>query len=254
MQRSEWFADRPARAGTVLAPARIVCFAHAGGNPRAFRSWQPQLSEDAELLAVTPPHPAAGRIALADYIAGAAQAISEQAAQDARPIYLFGHSLGGLVAFEVCRRLREQVPLAHLVVSALAAPSLLPSERVLALAAEEGPAFLQALVFFGGMPPQLLAEPELLEVLLPGVKADFQLAAEYRYQAATPLDLPATVVTGQADPHVGVQQVEPWRREFSEPPDFRWVPGGHFYFDSDPTLITDLLRDLVRSDQHVELI
>ncbi len=246
---AQWFLSQP---DASRAPARIFCFAHAGGNPRSFLNWQPALAGDAELVAVLPPHPPDGRLPLADYVDGAAQAIKQAAAEDPRPIYLFGHSLGALVAFEVCRRLRGE--LAHLVVSALAAPRLLPSARVRELSRKEGSEFADALVFFGGMPPELLTEPELLEVLLPGVQADFRLAAEYRYQPAEPLELGVTVVTGDSDPHIGPEQVEPWRAECVREPTIRWVPGGHFYFEENPALIIDLLRDVVLADQHVELI
>lgn len=248
---AQWFLSQP---DASRAPARIFCFAHAGGNPRSFLNWQPALAADAELVAVLPPHPPGGRLALTDYIDGAARAIKQAAAEDPRPIYLFGHSLGALVAFEVCRRLRSERALAHLVVSALAAPRLLPSARVQELSRKDGSEFADALVFFGGMPPELLTEPELLEVLLPGVQADFRLAAQYRYRPDDPLDIELTVITGDSDPHIGPDQVEPWRTECLREPTVRWVAGGHFYFEDDPSLIIDLLRDVVLADQHVELI
>lgn len=248
---TEWLLSQP---GPDRQPARICCFAHAGGNPRSFLHWQPALADDAELVAVLPPHPPGGRLSFADYVAGAAEAISRSASQDGRPIYLFGHSLGALIAFEVCRELRDEPALAHLIVSALAAPTLLPSARVRELSRAEGREFADALVFFGGMPSELLAEPELLELLLPAVRADFVLAAEYRYRPDLPLRIGATVITGRDDPHIGQPQLEPWRAEFVQPPDVRWVPGGHFYFEDRPALITDLLRELLQADQHVELI
>jgi surfactin synthase thioesterase subunit len=254
---SQWFLSHPGterQPSTDRPAARIVCFAHAGGNPRSFLGWQPALAGEAELIAVVPPHPPGGRLRLTEYIDGAALAIRQAAVEDGRPIYLFGHSLGALVAFEVCRRLRDEPALAHLIVSALAAPKLLPSPRVLELAGLEGEEFAEALVFFGGLPAEILAEKDLLEVLLPGVQADFVLAAQYRYRPDLPLNIAVTVITGEADPHIGKAQVEPWREEFSCQPDIRWVPGGHFYFEDDPSLITGLLREVVLADQHVELI
>jgi surfactin synthase thioesterase subunit len=248
---AQWFHSQPA---TEHRAARIFCFAHAGGNPRSFLAWQPALAADAQLIAVVPPHPPNGRLTLTEYIDGAARALRQAAAEEATPIYLFGHSLGGLIAFEVCRRLRDEPALAHLVVSALAAPRLLPSDRVLELSRKQGQEFADALVFFGGLPAEVLAEEDLLEVLLPGVQADFVLAAQYRYQAGPQLEIPATVITGEADPHIHQAKVAPWRNEFVRQPDIRWVQGGHFYFENDPALITDVLRDVVRIDQHVELI
>jgi surfactin synthase thioesterase subunit len=246
-----WFLTQP---GTGQHPARIFCFPHAGGNAGNFLAWQPSLASDAQVIAVLPRHARGGRLSLGDYIDGATLAIAQAAGEDTRPIYLFGHSLGALVAFEVSRRLREEPALAHLIVSALAAPALLPSARVLELSRKEGQEFADALAFFGGMPAEVLADKELLEVLLPGIKADFELAAQYRYQPGAPLQIGVTVVTGSADNHIEPDHVEAWRAECARPPAIHWVPGGHFYFEDDPDLIIDVLRDVVRADQHVELI
>lgn len=248
---TQWFHSQPA---TERPAARIFCFAHAGGNPRSFLAWQPALASDAQVIAVVPPHPPGGRLSLTEYIDGATSALRQAAAEQSTPIYLFGHSLGALIAFEACRRLRDEPAIAHLVVSALAAPRLLPSPRVLELSRKQGQEFADALVFFGGLPAEVLAEEDVLEVLLPGVRADFELAAQYRYQPAPPLEIPATVITGEGDPHIHEAKVAPWRAEFVQQPDVRWVPGGHFYFENDPALIIDVLRHVVRTDQHVELI
>lgn len=251
----EWFLTRPS---ATYQPARIFCFAHAGGNPRTFLGWQPSLEGDAEIVAVCPPgraHRASEpQPSLTDYVQGAAAAIAEATAEDARPSYLFGHSLGALVAFEVARLLNAQTTVGHLVISALAAPSLLPSARVRELAGLHGKAFAEALVFFGGMPPEVLAEEELHELLLPAVMADFRMAAEYRYQPGEPLAIAATLVTGTQDPHVGAEELRGWRAEFQNPTAERWVEGGHFYFEPKPTAITSLLGELARADQHVEMI
>lgn len=241
-------------AGPTAAPARIVLFAHAGGNARSFLSWQPALAADAELIAVQPGHPSGGRLSLPAYIDGAVSELRALAAADPRPLYLFGHSLGGLVAFEAARRLDGSGVVSGLVVSALAAPRLLPSERVRHLAAQHGADFARELDFFGGLPADVLADPDLLAVLLPGVEADFALAASYRYQPGPPLSTAVTVVTGDADPHLGPDQIAGWGDECAAPPQVRRVPGGHFYFLDDPSRITDVLAAVVRADQHVELI
>lgn len=252
---ADWFMTG---ASEPPAPARIFCFAHAGGNAQTLLSWQPMLAGQAQIVAVCPPgrgHRAREpRPTLAGYIDGAAAAIAAATRADPRPSYLFGHSLGALVAFEVARRLAGQDTIRHLVISALAAPARLPSPRVRELAGLQGSDFARALVFFGGMPPELLAEEELQRLLLPGVLADFQMAAEYVYQPAAPLAVGASLIAGRQDPHVGAEELAGWQAEFQQAPDCRWADGGHFYFQSEPTALAELLLDMVRADQHVELI
>lgn len=252
---SEWLLTRGA---DPAAAARVFCFPYAGGNPRVYLDWTPHLAGEAEIVAVSTPgrgQPAAGRApAITEVFDGAAAAIADAARTDGRPVYLFGHSLGGLMAYEVARRLRGLPALRHLVVSGIAAPSLLPSRRVCELAAMEGRAFAEALRFFGGLPPEVFADEGVLELLLPGLQAEFRMAVGYRYRPAPVLDLPATLIAGREDPHVGPDQLRPWRDEFRTPPDQRWADGGHFYFADHPEAVTDLLRGLVEADQHVELI
>ncbi len=182
-------------------------------------------------------------------------------------------------AFEVCRRLIDQPPAAappppaaappppaaappppcvapprYLIASGCSAPSLLPSQRVQDIARLTGQEFAEAIGFFGGLPAEVIADEDLRDLLLPGVIADFRMAVGYRYQARPPLAVAAAIVVGRDDPHVKAAQAQPWNDEFSWPPDIRWVPGGHFYFEQRSAEITGILRSLVRADQHVELI
>ncbi len=252
----DWFVTR---GGPVTADSpRIFCFPHAGGSPRAFLDWQGGLADDAEIVAVcrpgrehraVEPSPAIGEL-----IDGATAVIAAATERDGRPYYLFGHSLGALVAFEVCRRLTGPAGPRHFVASGCSAPSLLPLQRVKQIADLTGAEFAEAIGFFGGIASEVIADPELRDLLLPALIADFRMAVGYRYRTGPALAVPATLVVGRDDPHVKQEQIAPWDREFNWPPDRHWVDGGHFYFDPDPGSITGILRSLVLADQHVELI
>jgi surfactin synthase thioesterase subunit len=253
---SDWFITG---CGSPSAETpRIFCFPHAGGSPRAFLDWQAGLKDEAEIVAVCRPgreHRAAEPApAIDELIDGAAAAIAVATRQDSRPYYLFGHSLGALVAFEVCRRLAGPAGPRHLIASGCSAPSLLPSQRVRRIAGLTGAEFAEEIGFFGGLAPDVIADPELRDLLLPGLIADFRMAVGYRYQPGPPLAVPATLVVGRDDPHVGPEQLAPWDQEFSWPPDRHLVDGGHFYFDPDPSSVTSILASLIHADQHIELI
>lgn len=253
---SDWFVRRP---GVDPSLARIYCIPHAGGSPRGFLDWQAGLADDAEIVAIcrpgrehraTEPAPTIG-----EFIDGAATAIIEAAQADNRPFYLFGHSLGALIGFEVGRKLvAAGIPPHHFVASGCSAPSLLPSERVKNIAKLTGREFAEAIGFFGGLSAEVIADEEMRDLLLPGVIADFHMAVGYRYQPGPPLAIPVTVVVGRDDPHVRPEQIELWAAEFTGPVDQRWVDGGHFYFEGRPATVIGILADVVRADQHVELI
>lgn len=253
---ADWFVTRggPATTGSP----RIFCVPHAGGSPRVFLEWQASVGDDAQIVAICRPgreHRAAEPAPTIDeLIDGITVAITDVTRQDDRPCYLFGHSLGAFVAFEVCRRLTGPAVPRHFVASGCSAPSLLPSQRVKEIAKLTGAEFAEAVGFFGGLAPEVIADPELRDLLLPGVIADFRMAVGYRYRPGPRLAVPATLVVGRDDPHVKQEQIAPWDQEFTWPPDRHWVDGGHFYFDPDPSAITGILRSLVQADQHVELI
>ncbi len=253
---SDWFVSRP---GVDPSLARIYCIPHAGGSPRAFLDWQTGLADNAGLVAICRPgreHRATEPApTIAEFIDGAAAAILLAAEADNRPFYLFGHSLGALIGFEVCRKLETAgVAPHHFVASGCSAPSLLPSERVKNIAKLTGKDFAEAIGFFGGLSAEVIADEDMRDLLLPGVIADFHMAVGYRYEPGPPLAIPVTVVVGRDDPHVRQVQVEPWGNEFTQPVDQRWVDGGHFYFEGRPATIIGILADVVRADQHVELI
>lgn len=256
--KADWFISPGGTAPWGRGSARIFCFPHAGGSPRAFLDWQQGLGEDAEILAICRPgreHRAAEPApTIEQLIDGAAAAITAVTEADGRPFYLFGHSFGALVAFEVCRRLPGVAALRHFVASGCSAPSLLPSQRVKEVAKLTGAEFAEAIGFFGGLPAEVIADAELRDLLLPDVITDFRMAVGYRYRPGPRLSVPATIVVGRDDPHVKTAQIEPWSDEFSWPPDHHWVDGGHFYFEPEPGAAVDILLSLVRADQHVELI
>lgn len=236
---------------------RIFCFPHAGGATRVFTAWQGALGPGAQILAVCRPgreHRAAEPAPTLDaYIEGACAAI-RTACADGGPFLLFGHSLGSLVAFEVAKRLADLPGLRHLIASGCSAPSLLPSKRVLAIAELEGRRFAEEIAFFGGLPPEVVADEDVRDLLLPGLIADFRIAVGYRYTPGPPLQVPVTLLNGRQDPHVGLEQIEAWRLETGTVPDRHWAEGGHFYFEKRPEAVTGLLRALVEAEQHVEVI
>ncbi|MFI6252315.1 thioesterase II family protein [Streptomyces sp. NPDC051016] len=253
-------AGRPAAGPRT----RVFCFPHAGGSPRAFLRWQSSLGDDIEVAAFCPPgrdqrHREPRAASVAELAAGAAEAV--RAAADG-PFVFFGHSLGALVAFETARLLRGHPQPHHLIASGCAAPSLLPTRRVVETARLEGRAFTEAVGFFGGLPPEVVDDEEIAELLLPALRADFRMVAGYRYLPGAPLDIPVTLVNGRDDPHVDGAALRPWAREAVRPPQTHWVDGGHFHFDPDPTGVTTVLRSVTSGTggadgerwEHVEVI
>jgi medium-chain acyl-[acyl-carrier-protein] hydrolase len=241
--QNPWFLLPPEPTGD--AP-RVYCFAHAGGNPRTFLRWQDDLGTAARIVPVCMPgrghrHSEPAPPSIDEYADGAARAID---AAGAGRFLLFGHSLGALVAFEVARRLPTA---GGLVASGCAAPPLLPSPRVRHAATLEGREFAEAVGFFGGLPPEIVAAEELHDLLLPGVQADFRLVAGYRYRPTPVLDVDVTLINGDDDPHVDPAGLDRWSEVTSAAVRRHSSPGGHFYFEQHPHAVPEVLAGLVHA-------
>src|SRR5207344_936510 len=104
------------------------------------------------------------------------------------PFALFGHSMGALAAFEMARELRRRrgpKPVRLLVSGARAPQRPNPDPPLRHLADRE---FLDEVKRrYDGIPGAVLENPELVELLLPCLRADFHLVETYDHIEEAPL-------------------------------------------------------------------
>lgn len=227
------------------ARLRLVCVPHAGAGAAVFRPWAEHLDADIEMVAVRLPGrenrlrepPARNWPSLAlDFAA----ALDEQIAS---PYVLFGHSMGAMLVYETVvgplARLPERVLLsacrAPHVPRALPAIHALPADR-----------FRAELGRLAGTPAAVLADPLLMALLEPVLRADIRLAETWHRPAPAPLPAPVTVFWGADDEVAPPGAVAAW--ETLAPHGFRGhrVPGGHFLA---PGRVLDLLGRFELSDR-----
>ncbi len=227
---------------------RVFLVPYAGGSALGYRSLEPAIPDGVEAIALElpgrglladAPRPATLR-ALAGVLATRLLPLLE------RPWALFGHSLGGLVAFELARHLSEAhgVEARHLVLSACAAPGGSLAHR--AFGGEDPASMLRRLASLGGTPPEALANRELMEMVLPVLAADLAWAREHRHAERPPLHADLTLLGGSDDALVSKQELEEWARHVTGSVDVRELPGGHFYFLDRPQAAHDAFRGILR--------
>ncbi|MFF4754481.1 thioesterase II family protein [Streptomyces sp. NPDC002514] len=232
------------------AKVRLACFPYAGGAAGFYHPLSGLLSPEIEVLAVQYPgrqerwqEPAVEDIGvLADRAAAALGPYT------GGPLALFGHSMGAVVAFEVARRLAADpaaAPLLWLFASGRRAPSLSVDERVHLLDDDGLVAEIESL---GGTSPGLLADEELRRMVLPAVRADYRAIETYRCPAdATPLTVPVTVLVGDSDPRVTVEQARAWSAHTEAATDAHVFPGGdHFYLSPHRAEVAEHVRRRLR--------
>ena len=210
---------------------RLFCFPHAGGAASAYTAWAGDLPDGVELVAVQPP----GRERrFAETPFDRLEPFLDAAYAALRPLWhlpfaFFGHSTGALVGYELARRLRDDhaQPPVHLFASGRWAPHLQdPEPAVHALPRE---ALVAALRRYGGTPEEVLTHDELLDLILPLLRADFALGDTYRYTAGPPLEVPITAMGGSSDPRVSEASLNAWSEHTRGRFACHLLPGDHFY-------------------------
>ncbi|CAL9648425.1 Thioesterase PikA5 [Streptomyces sp. enrichment culture] len=227
--------------------ARLVCLPHAGGTAGPYAAWGTGLPDDVELSAVQYPgredrlsEPPAGD--LQDLVTGVCAALLPLTD---RPLVLFGHSFGAVVAHETARRLTAWGAAPdHLVVSGRRAPAL-PARGDLHTRPDDD--LVAELARLGGTRGELLADPAVRAAYLPAVRADFRLAETYHRPASPPLDCPVTALLGEADTEVDEAQARAWSAHTTGAFALRAFPGGHFYFTPRREPVLRLLADVTRT-------
>jgi medium-chain acyl-[acyl-carrier-protein] hydrolase len=169
-----------------------------------------------------------------DLCAFAASLADDLASALDRPFVMLGHSLGAWLAFEIARELRRRRWRSPelLVVAAIRAPhgraTAPPTHR---LSDEDFLTEIQRR--FDGIPPGVRDSPEMLQLLLPALRADMQMAESYEYADEPPIDVEILALGGAADRAVSSAQLAEWQCHTTRDFWLRVVPGGHFFlFDS----------------------
>ena len=212
------------------AEVRLFCLPYAGGGAGAFRGWARLAPPHVAVCPVELPgrgtrlaEPAHRRLSLLvrALAAGLAPALD-------RPYALFGHSLGALLACELTRVFAaDGRPPVHLFVSGAAAPAVPRTRPAVHAAPDED--VLAELRSLNGTPPELLADEELMGLMLPTLRADFAVLETYEHRPGPPLPVPITAFGGSADPAVPPAALTGWRRESAVGARVHVLPGDHFF-------------------------
>lgn len=229
------------------AKLRLFCFHYAGGGASVFRTWSYSLPQSVEVCAIEFPgrgmrrreSPFTQLEPLVQHLASPLLPYLD------KPFAFFGHSMGGLVSFELTRLLRREygVSPVHLFVSGHRAPQVPdPNPPIHALPESE---FLQELRRFNGTPEAVLENAELMQLFLPTLRADFAVVETYAYAPELPLDCPITAFGGLQDREVSCNELEAWREQTNASFVLEMFPGDHFFLHSvEPLLLQSLSQKL----------
>jgi surfactin synthase thioesterase subunit len=142
---------------------------------------------------------------------------------------LYGHSLGALVAFEVARQAHRAYGLepAHLVVSGCSAPRTRTPRQVRHALTDDG--LWRSVCGLNGMSEEIARDTAMRELLLPTLRADFQVSDTYRYSPGPLLGCPIDALAGDRDSEAPAMGMSGWAQETSGRFRLHVLPGDHFF-------------------------
>jgi surfactin synthase thioesterase subunit len=255
--RADPRAERPATGRSAIAfrddPSarlRLFCLPYAGGGASTYQAWSLVLPRTIQVSPLQLPgrenrfkeQPFTSLAALVETLAETVAPFLN------KPFALLGHSLGGTIAFELARELRRRhgaMPV-RLIVSGCRAPhrqvtgirlSSLPQQTLLDTVQQE----------YGPIPDAILRLPELLDLLVPVLRADLTMIETYRYVEEAPLDCPISAFAGADDATIAHHELTGWRDHTTASFDLRILPGGHFFIKESRDALLHAIDDALSS-------
>ncbi|WP_375766876.1 thioesterase domain-containing protein [Archangium gephyra] len=231
------------------AKLRLFCFHFAGGDASVFRLWARQLPAFMEVCPIELPGRATRRgeppitrfPELLDKLASMMLPFVKQ-----MPFAFFGHSFGGVTAFELARWLRRSggpLPV-HLFLSASPAMHIRqgPPRPLSHLSDKE---FLKEVASRFGTPLEVLYSEDFRLGVLPALRTDALVGESYQYAPEPPLDVPISSFGAWQDTEVSHEEANSWRLQTTGRFQLRMFQGSHLFLSTErPRIYKAMLEDL----------
>lgn len=227
------------------AKMRLFCFPYAGGSAQLYHKWAARLPATVEVCPIQLP----GRgnrmkdapfTQLMPMVKAVSTAILPYLQ---KPFCFFGYSMGAMIGFELTRLLKAEYGLQplHLFVAGRTAPQI-ANTKPHTYHLPDGE-FLDSLKDLNGTPRELLANAELMQLMIPLLRADFEVCQTYSYVPGPRLDCPMTVYGGTQDEHVSLEDYEAWKEQTTGPFKLTMFDGDHFFIHSHQHQLLETLAD-----------
>lgn len=225
----------------------LFCFPYAGGGASAYSGWIRALEDEITVCPVQLP----GR---EDRLMEPFHTDMKEVVNEITEIiqslitcetFLFGHSMGAKIAFEVARKLEKRGgSIKRLFVSGSRVPHKPPLNPIYNLPKDQ---FLKELQRFEGTPEEILGNEELLNFFLPLLRADFTMDETYHMEQGNPLKCPITAFGGEEDKEAKPAEIDLWR-QYTEVFFSSYVfQGGHFFVKTQEENIIKEVKNIIKN-------
>lgn len=228
------------------ASIRLFCFHHSGGGASLYYPWVDDLSPNIEMIAIQLP----GREnrftePLCNNLQNIVAILSKDfAIYKDKPFFMFGHSLGALISFELVKAIHQLYSLipCHMIISATKAPHL--PFRMKYLSQLEDHKLKEELNIYDGIDERILNDTELLDLFLPIIKSDFSIYEKYKFLESKPISCDILALSGEQDQTVTQEEILAWSEYTSGKFEHISFPGKHFYIKDHQKKVLDIINQI----------
>ena len=226
---------------------KLFLLGHAGGSPTLYVSRFPALARHLDLVPLD--LPGHGRRideplleTVPDMVADLRIGIRPFLQNPNEPYALFGHSMGGLLAFalQLALTAENQHPRrSHLFVSSTCFPGrhhISPDLPTL----PDRDLWQRSAAYFSGMSKEVAASEELMALFVPILRADLKAVLSWSPPRLQAVDTPLTVIGGETD-IVSREDLQFWQDYTTGSFTLQVLPGNHFHLVEKPRPLEELL-------------
>ncbi|MGM1050338.1 MAG: thioesterase II family protein [Bacillota bacterium] len=157
----------------------------------------------------------------------------------------FGHSMGALLAYELYYRICDESlrKPTHIFFSGQKAPSAGRKEKKMHSLPDDE--FLKEVVALGGTPGELLENKELMQLVLPILRSDFEINENYIYkERKDKIECDITVFKGKEE-DMALEEILVWKTRGGRGFKIFTLEGNHFFINSNAKNITSIINSLL---------
>lgn len=229
---------------------KLFCFPHLGGSASIYYQWKTFFSTGIEIC----PIELAGRGErnkepfyrnFEELIIDVANRIIDTNIKNCGAYAFWGHSMGALIAYEAAYFLmdHEMDAPVHIFFSGRNAPDIKDDMLTEDL---DDDSFINRLNWLGGIPKAIFDYPELVSVILPVLKADYQVMRTYGFNLhKRKIKSDITIITGDNDASINYRELEKWRLLTEKKCSINYMSGGHFYMENNLEDLIELIKTVL---------
>jgi medium-chain acyl-[acyl-carrier-protein] hydrolase len=233
--------ERLTNNNTLNKNAILFCFPYAGGSAYAYNGLAKYAPSNLEVCSVQLPGrgPLYSVKPFETMVDAVRPIVSSIVGKVDKPFVFFGHSMGGILCFETALLLKKMYNISPrmIVISGRGHPSL-SSKTCLHKMSDRD--LVKELKERNGTPDEVLNNEEMLELILPVIRADYKMCETYAYNAQDTLDCSIAVYGGLED-NIKEKDLLAWKSYTKGEFVLRMFTGGHFFINTSEQQVANIL-------------